>query len=1033
MINFFKTARHLLDKTDTELPKLGESIAYCLREGMESILKSSDDNARQNWKKEIVNAKRRYTNIQDIPVDDKQRALKELLDLIDQLEEFRFSGKSFREERLIATLLGRTGTEPREKDVRLYQDLIRRLNKALHSSINFDEAIQLWNQCIRLITRLFLSPDIRQIKLKELAQINDPKEGDLELWNNLIATLQHARIFFAEEISLSWLNLLVLKKALDPPSSQEKTWPGFIVISSLGGKYPIEISKWLIDLEKRFGNDLIHTQLIAQAALRALEMNSPTHQVLYESVKKHPKDPVIVNLNIKGIVHFDPQDSRVEEIADKVLNKNFWSGSNVLKPMFEALIEGINSNNVKRRLQLLCFKVNGVDRNNYWRRSRENNYTGLITDWKYNRDEDRFTELVFYLIKAILKTHSYLNTDSLLSVTAKLTGIVRSRIRSWILSKAEDVSSETLIDEISEAIGKRYPTGDDLPLLDRVINELEPEDYISCWRDSLGPAPSIYEVGQSLASNSIPTSWWYTLRWLDILPLEDLGMWTNPTTILWSEFGRQDRDDLERQHPDIESKSISSPISADHLSTITPLEAAHMVAQWRPEPSDWTASARRLATALESAIQDNSSEWLANPIAIVSALHHPTYIDHYLRATLKAIQDQPIDNIPISEFIDVILFVYSNPWQPTSLDMSVLDDLDQNWRGAERATGELIREFAKNGAGFNHRNDEVWNALEEKVKDRSGLLDIYTDDVMFIAINRSCTQALETVFHFISYEFRDTEYIRTEALELIEACLNIDHPDGLFYRAIIAPRLKFLLFINPDWVNNNMGLLLGTDAPGDLGQCTIDLALEWGQPSKWLLENFRPGIKDAVKRKVERSLYHLFVAMLWELPDYSVRDIVDFLFSLEEFPKETGSTISKLVAGADVEDHFKERAIQLWSELINKSTPNNAYNTLGGFSHMSCVEYSDPEVWAKITLKTLHKTGGRLDLPWQVAKHLIQIPPSSTTLEIMNLILRASTEEIGLQYMIKKEATILIEQSNHLKETNEYRRLNTAIHERGEF
>lgn len=1035
-VNFFKTARYLLDKTDNKLPKLGELITYCLREGMTSILWSEDNNVRQKLNKDIVDAKKRYTSIQDIPMDDKQRALNELLNHIDQLDQVRFSGNSLHEEHLIAILRKRTGTEPHEQDVKLYQGMIGKLNKALHSSISFNDTVQLWDQCIRLLTRLFLSPDVRKIKLKDLAQRDDPRESDFESLMNLIATPQHARLFFAEEISLSWLNLLITKKALDPPSDPDKTWPGFTVVKSLGEKYPIEISKWLIEMEKRFGHDLKRTQLIALAALRALEMNSPAHQVLYESVKKHPYDSIVVNFSIRGIMHFDPQDSMVKEIADIALNQNFWSGSNVLKPLFIALVEGINLKNVKKRLQLLCFKINKIDRNDHWRRIRESNPTGSITDWKYDREEDRFTELVFYLIKAISKTQSLLDLDSLLSVTDKLSGVVHSRIRSWILSNAEDVSHETLIDEISKVIGQRYPTGDDLPLLDKVINELEPEWYINYWRESLGPAPSVSEVGQSLASNNIPRSWWYTIRWLDILPVETFGMWTNSATILWSEFGRKNRNDLAKPQPVIEFKSVDSPISADQLSTIPPLEAAGTIAQWRPDPSDWTASARRLATTLESVIQNNPSEWVTNPIAIISALRHPTYIDHYLRSVLKVIQNQslPIDNIPISEFVDVILLVFSNPWLPTSLDMSVLDDLDQNWRGAERAAGELIREFANNNAGFNHKNDEVWNALERKVKTRSDILE-YSDlnDVMFIAINHNCTQALETMFSFISYEYRDTKCIRTEALELIEACLNIDYPYGPFYRAIIAPKLNFLLYINPDWVHINTGLLIGSNAPEDLGQLTIDLALEWGQPNKWLLENSIHGIKDAVKRRVERSLYHLFVAMLWELPGYSIHNTVNFLFSLEEFPKETGLTISKLVAGVDVEDDYKERAIQLWSELINKSTTNNAYKTLGSFSHMSYVEFSDPEVWAEMTLQTLSKTGEKLDLPWQVAEHLVKIPPSSTTLKIMNSLLRTSTEEKGLQYMIKKQAIMLIEQSTDLKDTDEYLQLHTAIHERREF
>lgn len=1036
-IGFLQTAQSLLNNTDLELAQLGEVVAYCLREGMRFPLSTQEDEdkAWQVLTRKITRAKTRYENLQDIPAKDKKRALDELLDLINDLEQFHVHGKSIYEERLKASLLWRTGTKPRERDIQSYLKIRSESNTALHGNIEIDKVIQLWNKGIELINHLFLPPGMRRTEMQKLAGIDNPTKRDLEVLSDLMATPQHAQMFFTEKLSMNWLNLIVVGQAFDPPSNSEGIWPGFIVVDSFGKKAPIAIADWLTDLEERFGHNLIQAWFIARAALRALEMGSPTHQVLYKLLRQHKRDRHIVHHNIQSMAYIKPEDRRVEEVADIVLNENFWSNSGVIKPVLDNLIEGINTGNIESRLRLLCFKIKGIDTNDYWKGTHEDNYTGSIVDWKYDREEGRFTRLIVYLIKAISKAQQIIDTDSLLSMIDTLTGIVHSRTRAWILSKAEDVGSDTLINEISKAIGKRYPTGDDLLLLDRIIKEVDPELYINRWRESLGPAPSISEVGQSLASNDT-SRWYHIIGWLDILPEEILGKWTNPATILWSQLGRRGRRELMTQQPVVEVNFPQSPFSIEELENIIPLEVAQKIANWRPDPSDWTTSANRLATILQAVIKNNPSEWLSNPIALVSGLHHPTYIDHYLRSVLEIIREQrlPIDTVLISELVDVILLVYSTPWQPTSLDTPIHRDYDQNWRGAKRATGELIRELANNNTGFTDRNNEVWNMLKGEVQDISEPLEYKGDeDMLFIAINRNCTQALQTVFSLITYEYQNREYVRPDALELLEYCLKVDWPDGGFYRAIIASQINLLLYIAPEWVKENEELLLGTDAPGDLGQLTIDLALEWGQPNQWLFENNKQEIEDAVKRGVKRSLNHLLIAMLWELPGYSIHETTNYLLSLEKFPQETGLTISKLISGKDVDKHYRERAIQFWSILIDRARGTKASNILGGFSWMVSVEFPDLRVWAEMTLQTLTKTGGKIEVPWQVAEYAAQIEPSITTLAIMNLLLRESNDEIGLQYMILKQAKLLIEKSDSFKDTDDYLHLHTAVSERGGF
>ena len=72
--------------------------------------------------------------------------------------------------------------------------------------------------------------------------------------------------------------------------------------------------------------------------------------------------------------------------------------------------------------------------------------------------------------------------------------------------------------------------------------------------------------------------------------------------------------------------------------------------------------------------------------------------------------------------------------------------------------------------------------------------------------------------------------------------------DGAQHRAIIASRLGFFRTIVPDWVEAKADALFGADAPDDLGQVTVDLALQWSRTSRWLLERFPTQVRDAVSR-----------------------------------------------------------------------------------------------------------------------------------------------------------------------------------------
>jgi hypothetical protein len=110
------------------------------------------------------------------------------------------------------------------------------------------------------------------------------------------------------------------------------------------------------------------------------------------------------------------------------------------------------------------------------------------------------------------------------------------------------------------------------------------------------------------------------------------------------------------------------------------------------------------------------------------------------------------------------------------------------------------------------------------------------------------------MLQLVATEFRRDGTVRNEALDLLDEALNLEGWDGAEHRAIIAPRLPFLRHVEPEWVESRESRLLEDDAPGDLGQKTVELALKWGRPNRWLLERHRGAVLRAVRAGSKQAL-----------------------------------------------------------------------------------------------------------------------------------------------------------------------------------
>ena len=449
------------------------------------------------------------------------------------------------------------------------------------------------------------------------------------------------------------------------------------------------------------------------------------------------------------------------------------------------------------------------------------------------------------------------------------------------------------------------------------------------------------------------------------------------------------------------------------------------IADWRPEPTDRRVGFYQLAQTLESAVKEDIERWVLNPIGIVTRLRHPIYICHYLRGIATGASD---NGLPIEALLDVIALVRTHPWPVIGLD-SHSQKVD--WRETEYAAVDLIKALTQAGVNFGDRADEVWDFLETEALDRSEVSRFPDDqgfDPLHLAINRPCTRALETIILFTVSEFRSSGTVRSGLTDLLESSLRLTGHDGAEHRAIIAPRIGIIRHILSDWTKEHRQLLFGAEAPEGLGQITVDLAIKWGQPDRWLLENYSEMIRSSVEREVDRALNVLLLAMFWEIMGYSVKDNITFLQRLSDhasLPK-VGGTISQLFGKNEVDPLHLKIAADFWKSLLKKKM----IDILKGFGWMADVEAMDLELWTDLTVRTLRVIDGQMTYAYRVAEKVMASPPTKPGLEIINWLVRGEIEEWD-RLLIIDGIKEFLSSAEVLRETDEYKRLHTTLIERG--
>ncbi|MDQ6944737.1 MAG: hypothetical protein M3256_00385 [Actinomycetota bacterium] len=995
-VQFLETAQQLLDDPAAlRLPRQAGAAAYCVREALKRLLPAESRQA--SWRKlsdDVVNAKKRFEAARGLPGADQTGALDDLITAIRGLEDFKRNEQGKHQRRLTELIERRAGVPPLTLSIREYQRLLGEIDQeAVHSSPSEEQVRQLFGRAISVLNAVFAPFPVRRAELDALAPLTDPQEPDVSRLLAFCSTSHHLTYFLSRAVTPRWLTLLAPHGVLDPPEGGG-VWPVLPAVEHFAGAFPEEVATWLEQANKAWGRNEVGAAYIALAARQCLPAASNT---LLSTLRSHPGSRWIRGQAAVAIEEMEPGSPFIEAAADVLLtSEDEISLVGVGKQTIKALVDGMTAENADTRIALLAAKVSAGAGAQYLAFSLS--HLGLAE--QPMEEERRGGVLLIRGLAAAVRRAVHLGcpTGKLLALIGQLPPALKHRFRSIVLAEATDLPDDALVSDIADAIRHRNPTAEDVLVIDRITRDVPTERYVAEWRTAIGHPPAPEVVGRMLASHDIPREWQRARLWRRLLPDSVGDAWRSTATLI-SPVDAPTRADLLTPRSDLEFEYGRSPMTKPELDGLDIKEAGRRISSWRPD-GDHMTIARELGRTVEDVVASDARRWSDQPLEVLGLLRHATYVHHYFEGLAKAAKD--LSGLG-PQIIEAVVFARTHPWDTERLGNDDFD-YDPTWAPADEAGVNLIGSLAQQDVDLGSQYEDAWRVVLAAARDRSRKSGLSPrEDPLDTAINRPCTRALEAVFHLIATEFRRGRSVRQDAIELFDEALDLEGWSGAEHRAIIAPRLQFLLHVAPDWVESRDSKLFGDKAAGELGQKTVELALKWGRPNRWLLERQRRPVFRAIRNGSDPALEQALVAMLWGVPGYSIVQTLHSLSPMgQPIVSKSGASLARLLI-PDEASIYAKVGLQFWeSALADSSLTTEAFR---GFGWWAQVEALDREVWEQMMLRTCQRAIGRLDLCVEVAERSVREPMTATGLEILVCLLRGRNEpwerslmaEIGLR------------------------------------
>jgi hypothetical protein len=540
-----------------------------------------------------------------------------------------------------------------------------------------------------------------------------------------------------------------------------------------------------------------------------------------------------------------------------------------------------------------------------------------------------------------------------------------------------------------------WPSPEELALL-RTTLEQTGESAGEVGHDlaaALGPSPTADAVRAMSEEEASADDMIRAHRWLVAIPPDAAPDWHIADQALAAYLVPASRDGV-MMRSGAAAFGVTAPLQESDLAGMTPLEAAKVVAAWRPEqpPSFFCPGAEGLAGTLRRVIDADIESWAhADLVEIARALREPLYIAVFIQALHD--QAERLAGRP-EDVVDLVELVRSEPWRPEDLGTDRLGD--QNvWLAAGVRALELLGRFGEVEPLGGEAAERAWTQIRSAFEHRDDNRDDRGDggDPLTRAVNRPSMRALDLAF---SVGAR-SDGADPQLLNLLDETLNLVGIDGLHARAIIARRLPWLRHTAADWFRDHAAKIFGNEAPNGLGPATVDLYLEWSNPDRNLLIEHRAEIIEALGREQhEDAIRHLLHGLLWQVDGYDPESLAALLATAGESAASfAGHWLGWALAEIGDEADLRP-VLEFWRDLLDRDLASDGYL---GFGWMAVASRLSDEGWLTLTEATLSKTEGNLEEPERVADRAGRTPSDPRSARILTQLLSGEPKPWDLQHI----------------------------------
>jgi hypothetical protein len=236
------------------------------------------------------------------------------------------------------------------------------------------------------------------------------------------------------------------------------------------------------------------------------------------------------------------------------------------------------------------------------------------------------------------------------------------------------------------------------------------------------------------------------------------------------------------------------------------------------------------------------------------------------------------------------------------------------------------------------------------------------------------------VLALAAWEFRNHKTIRPEFEQTLDAVTETAGSVGLEFRAIFASHRPLLEGIARAWLEAHATALF---RHGPLAQETFDLTVKWAKLTTWLYHEFPAELFDAALRGADNAVRHIVIAALHEVDGYEFDILIKRLSKDPAVLAAAAEDAAFLMQEGEPDSPRLAVAIRFWTLLLDTDRAKVPAQALTGLGRWAFVNNVDDDQWARLTARTLHATGGRINNAISVADRAARIPPSSTSRDIL--------------------------------------------------